>query len=178
MFPFILAYQNHIYNRTVCSWDDIHAGFVQLSSAAAQNLHQCHLKSMPFNCIYGFDMLEQRETCFFNDFNHQGKLLWRGVLVALSYFIYCCMPGRWVFRESTPPIAYRSWGRAMRNSEVVLDNILLHTISVGSKEHDSVRTCGGPNNVWQMIKTNQCLRLKDFCLLPYIYECLGWIATI
>ena len=23
MFLFVLAYQNHIYNRTACSWDDI-----------------------------------------------------------------------------------------------------------------------------------------------------------
>ena len=37
-----------------------------------QILHQCHLKSMLFNCIYGFDMLEQREIAV------------KGVLVALK----------------------------------------------------------------------------------------------
>ncbi len=47
MFLFVLAYQNHML------------------SAAGQILHECHLKSMPFDCIYGFDMLELRETCPF-----------------------------------------------------------------------------------------------------------------
>ena len=32
MFLYVLAYQNHICNRTVCSLDDIDAGFVQLQT--------------------------------------------------------------------------------------------------------------------------------------------------
>ncbi len=38
---------------------------------------------MLFDFIYGFDMLEQRETCFSKGFEHEWKLLWRAVLVAL-----------------------------------------------------------------------------------------------
>ena len=104
MFLSVLAYQNHTYNRTVCSWDDNDAGFLQLQttqglwqllgnanlgqcnwclilklffseagtclvlSAAAQILHQCHLKSILIDCIYGLDMLEQRKTCLFQCF--------------------------------------------------------------------------------------------------------------
>ncbi len=30
--------------------------------------HQCHLKSMVFDFIYGFDILEQSETCLFQGF--------------------------------------------------------------------------------------------------------------
>ena len=45
-------------------------------SAAAQFLHQCHLnmlKSMPFDCIYGFHKLEQGETCFIQWFHSLRK---------------------------------------------------------------------------------------------------------
>ncbi len=46
------------------------AGISPVSSAAAHNLHQCHLKGMPFDCLYGFDMLGKRETCLINDSNN------------------------------------------------------------------------------------------------------------
>ncbi len=42
-------------------------------------------QTRPFDCmVHGFDMLEQRETCLFQWFSNNGKLLWRGVLVALN----------------------------------------------------------------------------------------------
>ncbi len=46
-------------------------------SAATQIWHQCHLKSMLFDFIYSFDMLEKH--VFSKGFEHK-----RGVLVALT----------------------------------------------------------------------------------------------
>ncbi len=70
MFLFVLSYQNHIYNQKVCSWDDI-----ELCPGG-----------------YGFDMLEQRETCFLMVLNMKvyagGLNSWIVSLVVYKYSLH------------------------------------------------------------------------------------------
>ncbi len=44
---------------------------------------QCHLKTITFQCIYGFGMLQQSITGIFKEFWAEGKITCQGVLVAL-----------------------------------------------------------------------------------------------
>ncbi len=161
MFPFVVAYQNHIYNRTICSWDDIDAW-------------------------YGFHKLEQRETCLIESFYSLRKFavrvyaggLNRSLLaiprwMALSDYLLI-LESLWILETFEAFIAFQ------RNSKLlVLKFFLEHSISatVSPKRKYTLllsrvhKTEGGADEWWVW-------RTPYFSFSPLRFWVLGFAPSV